>query len=112
MPETCETAFETQIESHLLAHGYMAVDRAGFDRNRAIFPQTVLAVIRETQPMEWARLEALHGDKTGEQILTDLCKWMDANGNVATLRHGFKCYGRTLREGIWQGRLSQAPVRR
>jgi hypothetical protein len=58
------------------------------------------------------KLEALHGDKTGEQILTDLCKWMDANGNVATLRHGFKCYGRTKREGIWQDRLSQAVVPR
>lgn len=28
---------------------------------------------------------------------TDLCKWMDTNGSLATLRHGFKCYGRTLR---------------
>src|SRR3989304_3957481 len=41
-------------------------------------------------------LEALHGERTGEQILGDLCKWMDANGALATLRHGFKCYGRTL----------------
>jgi hypothetical protein len=41
-------------------------------------------------------LEAPHGPKTGEQILTDLCRWMDANGPLATLRHGFKCYGRTL----------------
>jgi hypothetical protein len=28
-----------------------------------------------------------------EQILADLCKWMDVNGSLATLRHGFKCYG-------------------
>ncbi len=70
--------------------------RDGFDRERAIFPETVLAFIRDTQPKEWAKLEALHGEKTGEQILGDLCKWMDANGSLATLRHGFKCYGRTL----------------
>ena len=38
----------------------------------------------------------MHGDKTGEQVLGDLCKWMDTNGALATLRHGFKCYGRTL----------------
>jgi type I restriction enzyme R subunit len=91
-----EAAFETVIEAHLLANGYIAVDRAGFDRQRAIFPESVLAFIRTTQPKEWARLEALHGAKTGEQILSDLCKWMDANGALATLRHGFKCYGRTL----------------
>jgi len=95
-----EAAFETVIETHLLAHGYISVDRAGFDRERAIFPDTVLAFIRETQPREWAKLEALHGEKTGEQILGDLCKWMDANGSLATLRHGFKCYGRTL-QAAW-----------
>ena len=91
-----EAAFETVIEAHLLRNGYVPIAREGFDRVRAIFPDTVLNFIRETQPVSWARLEALHGDQTGELILADLCKWMDANGSLATLRHGFKCYGRTL----------------
>ncbi len=91
-----EAAFETVIEAHLLENGYVTVARERFDRERAIFPDTVLAFIRETQPTEWAKLELLHGDKTGEQVLGDLCKWMDIHGSLATLRHGFKCYGRTL----------------
>ena len=97
-----ETAFETVIETHLLAHGYVRLDRDGFDRERAIFPETVLDFIRDTQPAEWAKLEGLHGAKTGEQVLADLCKWMDANGSLATLRHGFKCYGRTLRVAFFK----------
>jgi len=97
-----EAAFETVIEEHLLQHGYISVAREGFDRERAIFPEVVLGFMRETQPKEWARLEALHGDNTGEQVLTDLCKWMDAHGSLATLRHGFKCYGRTLRVAFFQ----------
>ena len=96
MIQTSEAAFETVIEAHLLSNGYVSVAAGGFDRERAIFPDAVLAFICETQPKEWARLEALHGAETGEQILTDLCKWMDAYGSLATLRHGFKCYGRTL----------------
>ncbi|MCB9524262.1 MAG: DEAD/DEAH box helicase family protein [Myxococcales bacterium] len=91
-----EAAFESVIESQLLGAGYVAVDRKGFDRERAIFPAVVLDFIRETQPKTWARLEALHGERTGEQVITDLCKWMDAHGSLATLRHGFKCYGRKL----------------
>lgn len=91
-----EGAFETVIEHCLLKHGYAKVDRSGFDTDRAIFPETVLAFIRETQSKEWSKLEALHGTKTGEQVIADLCKWMDVNGSLATLRHGFKCYGRTL----------------
>ena len=91
-----EAAFETVIEHYLLGHGYVAVNPDGFDRERAIFPSVALDFIRETQPKEWSRLDALRGAKTGDQILSDLCKWMDANGSLATLRHGFKCYGRTL----------------
>src|SRR5438477_6714008 len=101
-PRHSEMAFETVMEIHLLQHGYARVAREGFDRHRAIFPETVLAFIRETQPGEWAKLEALHGDRTGEQILGDLCKWMDANGVLATLRHGFKCYGRTLHAAFFK----------
>ena len=91
-----ERAFETVIEHCLFENGYIAVQGKGFDRERAIFSSVVLDFIRETQPMQWEKLETLHGERTGEQILADLCKWMDANGSLATLRHGFKCYGRTL----------------
>ena len=91
-----ESAFETVIEAHLLAHGYVPVPSAWFDRERAIFPRTALAFIRDTQPKEWARLEALLAEQTGAQILRDLCGWMDTHGALVTLRHGFKCYGRTL----------------
>jgi len=80
---TSEAAFETAIESRLLANGYTPVAEAGFDRARAIFPETILDFIHETQPKEWAKLEALHGVKTGEQITTDLCKWMDSYGSLA-----------------------------
>ena len=102
MKRTSEQAFEAVIDAHLLANGYVSIAGNGFDRNRAIFPETVLAFIRGTQPKEWAKLESLHGDKTGEQILGDLCKWMDIHGSLATLRHGFKCYGRTLRAAYFK----------
>jgi type I restriction enzyme, R subunit len=102
MSRTNEAAFETVIEAHLLQNGYVSIPRDSFDRDRAIFPETALAFIRETQPKEWVKLEALHGARTGDQILTDLCKWMDANGSLATLRHGFKCYGRTLRVAFFK----------
>jgi type I restriction enzyme R subunit len=99
---TGEAAFETVIESHLVAHDYVSIAPEGLDRDHAIFPETVLQFICETQPKEWAKLEALHGAKTGEQVLTDLCKWMDTYGSLATLRHGFKCYGRTLRVAFFK----------
>jgi type I restriction enzyme R subunit len=91
-----EAAFESVIENYLLAYGYVRVP-SQFDRTHAIFPEEAIAFIRTTQPKEWAKLEALHGENTATQILTDLSKWMDTYGSLHTLRHGFKCYGRTLR---------------
>jgi type I restriction enzyme R subunit len=97
-----EAAFETVIESHLLTNGYVTVNRDGFDRKRAIFPGMALAFIRATQPQPWEKLTALHGDQTGERILHDLCQWLDTHGSLTTLRHGFKCYGRTLRVAFFK----------
>lgn len=97
MKSTSEAAFETAIEAVLLANGYVQVDGAGFDRERAIFPEEVLTFIRVTQAMVWEKLEALHGDQTGARVLESLCKWLDTHGALNTLRHGFKCFGRTLR---------------
>lgn len=37
-----------------------------------------------------------------ENKISDLCKWMDNNGSLVTLRHGFKCYGRTLRVAFFK----------
>lgn len=53
---TSEGAFKTVIECHLLASGYEAMNPAGFERKRAIFPQTTSALIREMQLKEWPRL--------------------------------------------------------
>jgi len=92
-----ECAFEEALTSIFLGNGYQNIPSEEFDRERAIFPKIILEFIRETQPQAWEKLEALHGEKTGERVLHDLCKWMDAHGSLATLRHGFKCYGRTLR---------------
>ena len=97
-----EAPFETDLEAHLLQYGYVPMEGEVFDQERAIFPETVLTFIRETQPKEWVRLESLHGDRTGEQFLGILCKWMDIHGSLATLRHGFKCYGRTLRAAYFK----------
>ncbi len=97
-----EAAFETVLFDSLLAGGYEHLPRDGFDCEQAIFPAVVLDVIRATQPKHWEKLEGLHGAKTGERIIHDLCQWMDTHGSLATLRHGFKCYGRTLRVAFFK----------
>ena len=95
-PSHTEAAFETVIECAPASERLCAADRTGFDRERAIFPAkcwTSSVTLSRKSGRSWRRCT---GTKTGEQVLADLCKWMDTNGSLATLRHGFKCYGRTL----------------
>jgi type I restriction enzyme, R subunit len=97
MKRTSETAFENAIEDVLLSSGFQRHTSKEFDRENAIFPTVALKFIQNTQPKIWDKLELLHGDKIGDRIISALCKWMDTNGSLSTLRHGFKCYGKTLR---------------
>lgn len=97
-----ETAFEAVIEAHLLDNGYTALPNKKFDTEKALFPDTAIRFIQQTQPKEWERLQKLHGDNTASQILSDLCKWLDTYGCLTVLRHGFKCYGRTLKVAIFK----------
>ncbi len=92
-----EVAFESVIESHLLANGYAALPAADYDAERALFAGATLDFIRATQAKEWGRLEALHSANTDAIVLKDLTHWLDTYGALAVLRDGFKCYGRTLR---------------
>jgi type I restriction enzyme R subunit len=50
-PRHSEAAFEGVIEAHLLGHGYARLP-GGYDRGRALFPDTIIAFIRQTQPKE------------------------------------------------------------
>jgi type I restriction enzyme R subunit len=102
MKRTSEAAFETAIEFVLLDNGYARINSDAFDRERAIFPDEVLAFVLETQAKVWQKLEALHGDQTGARVLEALCKWLDTHGTLSTLRHGFKCYGKTLRVAFFR----------
>jgi type I restriction enzyme, R subunit len=60
MKQTSEAAFETAIESVLLADGYHKLSSAAFYRERAIFPDEVLALIRSTLIFRFTKRTLLH----------------------------------------------------
>ena len=98
-----EAAFESVIEAHLLAHGYEKLPSKAFDVERALFADVTIAFIRETQPKTWDKLEKMHGVGTRELVLKELCRWLESQGTLAVMRHGFKCYGQTIRVAYFRG---------
>ncbi len=93
-----EHAFETAIEAGLLASGgYEKRSPSDYDETQALFPAEVTGFIRDSQPTRWQQLETLLGARTEATVLDALSKELETKGTLHVLRHGFKCYGKTLR---------------
>ena len=88
--QTTEQAFETTVESMLLGSSWRAGDLAEWDVDRALFPDRVVAFIRDTQPDEWARVANLYGDDLEARIVEILARELDTKGVLDVLRHGFR----------------------
>ena len=68
-----------------------------FDQERALDATQFVPFVKDTQPDTWKKLEKLLGSRTEETLLDDLCKAMDSRGSLDVIRHGFKCYGETVK---------------
>ncbi|EHR41056.1 type I restriction endonuclease subunit R [Alishewanella jeotgali] len=98
MPAYNEAAFETAIETGLLAAGgYQQRSAQAYDEALAMFPDDVTGFLQDSQPAKWGQLQALLGDRTAATVLDSLVKELDIKGTLHVLRYGFKCYGKTFR---------------
>ena len=100
--QTNEKAFETTVESMLVAGGWQKGNTAEWDVERALFPPRVVAFLQAAQPELWNQLAALHGDQLDAMVVDQLVKQLDIKGTLDVLRHGFKFQGKTLRMAFFK----------
>ena len=92
-----EQSFESTVESMLLEGGWRKGHPREWDAELALFPDHVIAFIRETQSDLWAAMADLHGDNLERLIVDALVRDLELKGTLVVLRHGFRFYGRTFR---------------
>lgn len=98
-----EADFERAIEHGLLqTNRYTKGDPKAYDAALALFPDEVIAFVRESQPARWEQLVAMLKERTASTVLDSLTKELTSKGTLGVLRHGFKCYGKTLRLAYFQ----------
>ena len=95
--QASEEAFESSVALTLARGGWVSVDAAEWDVDRALFPQRVISFVRSTQPELWEQAAASQGDQLEARLLERLCKELDLKGSLEVLRHGFKFVGKTFR---------------
>ncbi|MGI6221483.1 MAG: type I restriction endonuclease subunit R, partial [Coriobacteriales bacterium] len=97
--KTSEYDFENDVESFLHASGWSifpdnATAQADYDRKLVLKTGSLIGFVKETQPVEWAKIENLYGEQAEERFLKRLCDELepheDRGGLINLLRRGFK----------------------
>ena len=99
-----EINFENAICEHLANCGWLYADGdAGrYDRARALFPDDVLAWLKESQPDAWEAATESHGANAGEVIVSRLRDSINQRGTLDVLRNGFEMLGQRSKLSMMQ----------
>jgi len=99
MSITQESAFEANIEGHLLGAGWGKVTPSGYDRKQGLFGDEVIAFVQASQPKAWAQLVTRHGGESmaRQRFLKVVADALDHRGVVSVLRSPVKDTGVSVR---------------
>ena len=99
-----EIRFEDDVVDHLAANGwlYEAGSGARHDRARALFPEDLVAWVRDSQPEAWDALSKTHGGAAEAVLLDRVRKSLDERGVLDVLRGGLDMVGLRSRLSLAQ----------
>lgn len=82
-----EKKFEEHIEDHLKTVGYSSLHFSQYDRNLCLIRDQVIDFIRDTQPEQWGRLQAIYDVDTENKILARIASEISKRGIIDVLRN-------------------------
>lgn len=99
-----ESAFESNIEGHLLTHGWHQVVPASYDLKLGLFLDEYFAFLAASQPEEWETLQSYLGGETAARqvIAKQLAEQIDRRGTISVLRGTIKHSGVALRSAYFK----------
>ena len=92
--DTKERRFEEDIESFFISkEGGYTKGNGLYDHQYAIYPDKLIAFVKETQPKEWSRFEKMNALKPEEKFCQVFSDAVDTDGMLEVVRKGFKHRG-------------------
>lgn len=90
-----EVHFESEICTHLAAHGWLYAegDAEQHDRASGLFLPDLLAWVEATQAETWQRLSKTHGPALAERLAERVRKNLNERGTLDVLRRGVEMIG-------------------
>ena len=107
---TSENTFETAIVLSLTGQGgYEEGQAQDYSPELGFIKAEVLSFLHATQPREWERIAAIHGDDAESRVIQRLFKEMDLRGSLDVLRNGFTDYGVKFRMAYFKPETGMNP---
>lgn len=104
--ETIEKRFEQDIETSMMADGWLKGDPKVFDRKNALDVDTLVKFVSTSQPKEWEKYSKIYGAATVKKLVERFSKAAHENGLLHVLRHGITDRGIKLRFVFWKPETS------
>ena len=110
MSITSENTFETAIIEDLVASGgYREGEASAYSPELGMFKTEVLQFLQTTQPKQWNKLAAIHGEDVSNRVIARLYKEMDLRGSLDVIRNGFVDYGVRFKMAYFKPELGLNP---
>lgn len=75
---TSENTFETAIIQSLIENGgYMQGNAPDYSPELGLFKYEIIKFLQDTQPKNWKKISAIHGDNVDNRIIQRIYKEMD-----------------------------------
>lgn len=99
-----EQAFESAVQAHLLAHGWVPGAASHYRRDLGLDTAVLFEYIGATQPKEWQRLLELYGaaDRAQAAFAKRLASEIDSRGTIDVLRRGVDDLGVRIRPAFFR----------
>ncbi|RZO84001.1 MAG: type I restriction endonuclease subunit R [Oceanococcus sp.] len=97
MADSKEIAFQNDILKAMQASGWLVGESKHYDRERALYPEDLVAYVQQTQPQAWEKLAKHYPQGTAEALLNAVTKARGKYGTLWVLRNEVKDLGARVR---------------
>ncbi|USD35986.1 type I restriction endonuclease subunit R [Ferrimonas sp. SCSIO 43195] len=97
-----ELTFQNHIIDALKAQGWLVGQSGGYDRERALYPDDLVAYVQETQPETWEKFCTVYGSEPERHLLNAAVRQLERKGTLWLLRNQIEDRGLRIKAATFK----------
>lgn len=100
--KTREVQFQNHIIDALMAQGWLLGQSGAYDRERALYPEDLVAFVQDSQSETWAKFKTIYGQEPERHLLDVTARQLERKGTLWTLRNQVEDRGVRLKVAAFE----------